>query len=374
LNEQRGRLLYFIVGAASVFIILWGIRSLANVLNPILLALVITITVLPMPAWFQKKKLPGWVAIGLTILVVLIILVMVIGTVVLSISRLSTSIPQYIAQANNNQSVQTATTTLPPEVTSLLNQIGSFVSPKMVSDFVIWLVGFLGPFVMQLGWTLLIFVFMLSAALTLPKQSRQIFSPDNSILKRVTSFTADVQHYVSVMTLINFLVGLGDALLLWILGVEYALLWGILAWFMGYIPSVGFILALIPPLILAWVTGGPATAIIVLIGYILINGSVQNFIQPKMMGDRLNISPLVVFLSLFVWAFILGGFGALLAVPLTLIIFAILDAFPSTEWLVALARAVPSDQDKEKRKAAAGRFSGVWGKFRDQIIPERNME
>ena len=99
------------------------------------------------------------------------------------------------------------------------------------------------------------------------------------------------------------------------MGVDYAVLWGLLAWFMGYIPSIGFMIALIPPVLMAYAQYGLQTALIVLVGYILINGGVQNFFQPKVMGQSLKISPVVVFVGLFIWGYLLGGIGAILAVP-----------------------------------------------------------
>ena len=135
---------------------------------------------------------------------------------------------------------------------------------------------------------------------------------------------------MSILTGINFLVGLGDAVFLMFLGVDYALLWGLLAWFMGYIPSIGFMIALVPPVLMAYVQYGLQTALVVLVGYILINGGVQNFIQPKLMGQGLRISPVVVFVGLFVWGFLLGGIGAIVAVPLTLLVLIIMENFEGT--------------------------------------------
>jgi len=128
-----------------------------------------------------------------------------------------------------------------------------------------------------------------------------------------------------------------DTIFLLILGVDFALLWGLLAFLLGYIPSVGFWFALIPPFILALFEFGITKALIVLVGYILINGSVQNFLQPKMMGSGLNLSPLVVVISLFFWAWVLGPIGALLAVPMTIIVKEIfLEGFDDTRGLAGL--------------------------------------
>jgi AI-2 transport protein TqsA len=140
-------------------------------------------------------------------------------------------------------------------------------------------------------------------------------------------------------------------------------LWGILAWFMGYIPSIGFIIALIPPLIIAWAQNGWTTALIVLVGYILINGSIQNFVQPKIMGQGLRISPVVVFVSLFVWAYLLGGIGAILAVPMTLLVLTILENFESTRTLTVLMRYT-GEKEEGERRAAIEQVKGLYTKAR----------
>ncbi len=181
------------------------------------------------------------------------------------------------------------------------------------------------------------------------------------IIGRVAALTEDVRKYMTVLTGINFLVGLGDTVFLLFLGVDYALLWGLLAWFMGYIPSIGFMIALIPPVLMAYAQYGLQTALIVLVGYILINGGVQNFYQPKVMGQRLRISPVVVFVGLFIWGYLLGGIGAILAVPLTLLVLIIMENFEGTRPLAILMRYT-GEEKKEERKEAAKHVKGLVGK------------
>ena len=175
---------------------------------------------------------------------------------------------------------------------------------------------------------LFIFAFMLSAAFSLRDKSFLGLSEDSPAMLSVQQFTLEVRQYVNIMTVINFLVAVGDTLILALLGIPFAPLWGILAFFMGFIPSIGWWISLIPPFLIAWAQFGIGTAVIVLLSYVLINGGVQNIVQPKMMGKGLRISPLVVFISVIVWATVLGGMGALIAVPLTMIVMKILDSCP----------------------------------------------
>jgi hypothetical protein len=173
--------------------------------------------------------------------------------------------------------------------------------------------------------------------------------------------------------MINLLVGVGDTVFLLILGVDFAVLWGLLAWLMGYIPSIGFMIALVPPVLMAYAQYGLQTALIVLIGYVLINGGVQNFIQPKRMGDSLKISPLVVFVSLFVWGYLLGGIGAILAVPLTMLIVLALENFPGTRTLAVLMRYTGETKSEEKQEALQ-EVRGLWDRMRRPFGADRESK
>jgi predicted PurR-regulated permease PerM len=182
-----------------------------------------------------------------------------------------------------------------------------------------------------------------------------------------------VRKYITVLTGVNFLVGLGDTVFLLVLGVDYALLWGLLAWFMGYIPSIGFIIALIPPVLMAYAEFGLSTALIVLVGYIVINGGVQNFYQPKVMGQRLKISPVIVFIGLFIWGYLLGGIGAILAVPLTLLVLIIMENFEVTRPLAVLMRYT-GEENKEERKEAAKHMKGLFNRVKRDISDEESTK
>lgn len=364
MNNISNRLVVFLVGGAAFFVILFGIRGLADILNPILLAAVITITALPIPSRLTKRGLPGWAALVLTILIVVLLLGLVIATVFFSVTKLSTELPAYMASASQ-QASQDLATTGDSETTAQIDAITVSMGPVAQG-----LLTSVIDLLVQFGLALFIFFFMISAALSLPTPSRLGLDPNTPIIGRISKLTEDVRKYMTVLTGVNFLVGLGDTIFLMFMGVDFAVLWGLLAWFMGYIPSIGFIIALIPPVLLAYAQYGLQTALIVLVGYILINGGVQNFYQPKVMGDRLRISPVIVFIGLFVWGFLLGGIGAILAVPMTLMLLILMENFEGTRPLAILFRYTGEDK-KEERQAAARSLQGLWGKVKGTVIPER---
>jgi len=367
MNNKPGQLVTYLVAFAAVFVVLFGIRGSASILNPILLAAVITITILPIPGRLTKRGLPGWLSLVLSILLVVAILLLVIGTIFFSVTKLSTELPIYLeegsAQATEDLST-TAGTTLNIQIEQVTKSLGPIAQGFLAAIFNVLVV---------FGLALVIFFFMISAALALPTPSRMGLDPRSSIIMRISELTEDVRKYMTVLTGINFLVGLGDVVFLIIMGIPYAPLWGLLAWFMGYIPSIGFMIALIPPVLLAYAMYGLQTAVIVAIGYILINGGIQNFIQPKIMGQKLKVSPLIVFIGLFVWGYLLGGIGAILAVPMTMLVIIIMENFEGTRPVAILMRYTGEDK-KEERQEAVKHVRGLWGKVEKTTSTEGEPE
>jgi predicted PurR-regulated permease PerM len=357
MNNLSSRLVIYLVAGASIFVILFGIRGSASIINPILLAMVITITVLPIPSRLTKRGLPGWMALVVSILLVVLLLGLVIATVFFSITKLTTELPTYMASASQ-QASEDLSATEGSETSTQIAQVSLSLGPVVAG-----LLASVFDLLVQFGLALAIFFFMISAALSLPAPSRLGMDPSMPVIKRVTELTEDVRKYMTVLTGVNFLVGMGDTLFLMFLGVDFAVLWGMLAWFMGYIPSIGFIIALIPPVLMAYAQYGLQTALVVLVGYVLINGGVQNFYQPKVMGQRLKISPVIVFIGLFIWGYLLGGIGAIMAVPLTLLVLIIMENFEGTRPLAILMRYT-GEEKKEERKEAAKDVRGLWGKMK----------
>jgi len=367
MNNVPGRLVIYLVAFASIFVVLFGIRASASIINPILLAAVITITVLPIPGRLTKRGLPGWLSLVLSILLVVAILLLVIGTIFFSVTKLSTELPIYLAEGSAQATEDlssTGTTTTSIQIDQVTTSIGPVAQGALTAILNV---------LVTFGLALVIFFFMISAALALPTPSRMGLDPSSSVIGRISELTEDVRKYMTVLTGINFLVGLGDVIFLMIMGVPYAVLWGLLAWFMGYIPSIGFMIALIPPVLMAYAMYGLQTAVIVAIGYILINGGIQNFIQPKIMGQKLSVSPLIVFIGLFIWGYLLGGVGAILAVPMTMLVIIIMENFEGTRPIAILMRYT-GEEKKEERQEAEKHVQGLWGKVKGTISSDHETE
>lgn len=365
LNKSVVQFVLLLVALACVFIIILGIQSSAYIINSILLASMITLAVLPIPRKLVQRGMKPSLALVISLLFVVGVLILIFALAFASINNVA-------------DEISGASTTQPPagegdaNPSDILVRIQNAVSPEDVNRILGSIVTAFGGVAAQFLAVMLIFIFMLSAVVVTPISDQMADVSESSYAQRFSDLTKDVQQYISITTLINFLVGFGNAVLLLILGVPFAILWGILAWIMGYIPVIGFWLALIPPTLLAWVTLGFPTAVIVFIGYVLINGSVENFIKPRVMGEGLNMSPLVVFISIFIWGWILGGAGAIVAIPITLMILSVLDSFEATRWIVVLLRP-PSSSEEHERNEANLKLKDLWGRA-SNVIKGQNGE
>jgi len=166
-------------------------------------------------------------------------------------------------------------------------------------------------------------------------------------------FAVGTRRYLVVSTVFGAIVALLDVGVLYLLHVPAPWLWGLLAFITNYIPNIGFVIGLIPPAVLALLAGGWKSMLLVIVLYIVINSVIQSGIQPKIVGGSVGLSGTLSFLSLIFWAFVLGAWGALLAIPLTLFARALLvDVDAHSRWVVPLLSGhhdeLLEDEDEEE--------------------------
>jgi AI-2 transport protein TqsA len=174
----------------------------------------------------------------------------------------------------------------------------------------------------------------------------------------LADFASGTRKYLVVTTVFGLIVAVLDTVALWIIGVPLAVTWGLLSFITNYIPNIGFVLGLIPPALLGLLQGGWGMAAAVIVVYCLLNVIVQSVIQPRFVGDSVGLSVTVTFVALFFWAWLIGGIGAILAIPLTLLGKALLvDVDPGAGWADAFLRDRPvarSAVDADKRADDVG--------------------
>ena len=331
------RTLIILLQLAAAVIVIGGIRTASWLVGPVFLALVIVITVHPVHARLHARGLPGWVATTLLVLVVYGVLVVLAGVVVVSLARLATLLPTYAPQFNELLASVTAElarfgvgTAQLREIAGTLNY-GRIVS--IVSGLLLGLTSLLGNLVFLLSLLLFLSIEASGAGTRLALIARD----RAPIAEALTGFTRQTRRYMGVNTVFGLVTGLVDWVMLALLGVPLALLWGLLVFITNYIPYIGFWIGLVPPVLLALLTGGWELAAIVFALYTVVNFVLTSVIQPKYVGDAVGISVSLTLVALVFWGWVLGTIGAILAVPLTLFVKALLvDVDPGVRWTNAI--------------------------------------
>jgi AI-2 transport protein TqsA len=331
------RTLIILLQLAAAVIVIGGVRTASWLVGPVFLALVIVITVHPVHARLRSRGLPGWVATTLLVLVVYGVLVVLAGVVVVSLARLATLLPAYAPQFNELLASVTAElarfgvgTAQLREIAGTLNY-GRIVS--IVSGLLLGLTSLLGNLVFLLSLLLFLSIEASGAGTRL-----ELIARDRApIAEALTGFTRQTRRYMGVNTVFGLVTGLVDWVMLAFLGVPLALLWGLLVFITNYIPYIGFWIGLVPPVLLALLTGGWELAAIVFALYTVVNFVLTSVIQPKYVGDAVGISVSLTLVALVFWGWVLGTIGAILAVPLTLFVKALrVDVDPRVRWTNAI--------------------------------------
>src|SRR5829696_233967 len=318
---------------AATVVVLAGIRLGAPILNPIFFAVVLTLLFSPVYAWLKRRGLPTPLAlvvmlIGLTILFLALFFILSI-----SITRFSERVGFYVTQLD----VELDNLDVLLERLGLSNvDLQEVVKPSALAGALGTVLSGVAGFLSDLFLILMIMLFLLGEGPSMMNRLRASVAEDNQQVARLTAVGQNVVLQFGLRAIVNLVTGAGVTVMLFLLGVDLALLWGILTFFLSFIPYIGLVLAVTPAVVLALAEFGVSRAVLVIVGVIVINILAENVLSPMMMGRGLNISPTIVFLSFIFWAWLLGGPGTFLALPITLFVAVMLDTFPETRWLASL--------------------------------------
>ncbi len=323
-----------LLGLASAVVISAGISGIRDILAPVLLTLVLTICASPVGAALEKRGVPRAIATGSVILVVFGLLAGFTYTLVIAFAQFATMLPDYADQL----------TAAGAAISSWLQSIGidaaqvqsvrqSF-DPSSILAFFGGLLGSVFGITGALVIVLTMLILMSADAVYVPTILRQLGRRRPSLATALHDYASGVRKYMVVTTLLGVVQGLLNTLALFILGVPAALLWGLLAFLCSFIPNVGYFFAIIPPIIFGFLVGGWPTALAVVVVYGIINAVVQSVVQPRVVGNAVSLSQTLTFFSVLFWAVLIGPIGAILAIPLTLLVRTILiDSDPDAQWI-----------------------------------------
>lgn len=320
---------------ASFVIIIAGMKAAESIIVPFLLSLFLSIIALPPFIWLQEKRIPKAIALA-TIILSFLIFIFLIGLLISSsVNDFLTKLPLY-EQKLENQTQSLIAWLIEKGFVEPEFQISTAFNPAVILTIVGDAFNQLSNLFANGFLILLTVIFILLEEASLPKKINKMFSNPDTSLSRIKSVTQNINKYIALKTILNLCNALLVTVFLFFMGVDYYLLWGLLAFILNYIPTIGSFFALLPPALLALVQFGFVEAIVVVIGFVIINTLVGNIIEPRFMGRGLGLSTLVVFLSLIFWGWVLGPIGMLLSVPLTITIKIALDSSDETRWLAIL--------------------------------------
>ncbi|MBD1581649.1 AI-2E family transporter [Pseudoalteromonas sp. S16_S37] len=324
-----------LVVLASLVIVLAGVKLASDIIVPFILAAFIAIICNPLLKFFARFHIPKGIAIIIVICLVLGIGTSIAGLVGQSVNDFSQQLPSYREQLQS-KFLWLVDTAAQHNILIDKQQIISLFDPgKMIDMASSMLTGF-GGVMANVFLIILTVVFMLFEAPTITNKVHLALDDPEMKIKQIDRFLESINSYLAIKTMVSLGTGLCASLLLWLLDIDYFILWGVVAFLLNYIPNIGSIIAAIPAVLLALLTQGPLIAGIVAIGYVTINTVMGNIVEPKYMGRGLGLSALVVFLSLIFWGWLLGTVGMLLSVPLTMVVKIALENSEDGRWLATM--------------------------------------
>jgi AI-2 transport protein TqsA len=338
-NLYRGTRVLII--AATLVIIIGGINQAQPVLVMFLVSIFLALLGTPMVLWLKRKRIPSVVAV-LIVMAGMITLLLMIGTVVgTSLNRFSGALPFYQTRIQEKVSV----------LKELLSKKGigvtdkvllEYINPVKVMSLTAGMVAGLGSVLSNIVLILLTVAFILLEASSFPVKLRAVLGNPQASFPQFTTFVGDIKRYMAIKTVISLTVGILIWIWLSILGVDFPVLWGFLAFLLHYVPNLGSIIAAVPAVLLALIQLGMGYAVLAAAGYLIVEFILGNAVEPRLMGHRLGLSTLVVFLSLIVWGSLLGPVGVVLCIPLTMTLKFACESNEDTQWIAILLGREPS--------------------------------
>ena len=314
---KRGPLPW-LIGGACVVLIVSGMRAASGILNPMLMAGFLALLLQPLTVKLRRWGVAGGLAVTFVVIAVVLSGLTLVAFVGVSLRQLALQFPVYREQLNGL--VSSLNALLARYNIDAFDYLQRAAQGPEVGRWVLNASGSMAAALSNLVLMLFIFAFMLGGMWELERRASTRSRDHSPLAARFLAFSDTIRGYMGVRAVLGLVAAVLDYVLLQVLGVDYALLWGVLSFLLSFVPNIGFTLSLIPPTLLALVEGGWQEALIVFVGYQLINNVLDNVVGPRFVGREMKISALLSFLSVIFWAWVLGPTGAILSVPLTVLI------------------------------------------------------
>lgn len=340
-----------LVAAAALIIVIAGLKQASSLLLPVIVALFLSLLCVPPMRWLETRGLPTWAALVIVMLVATIAVVLVTAVVGNSVAEFQREMPLYRQRLDQILS----------DGISSLQRIGIDVAAEDLSDkldtsqlmgLVAATASGLLSVMSNVFLVVLTMVFMLLEASGFRgKLIQALGKASDDDLADWREISLRVQKYLAIKAQVSLLTGSLVTASCLVLGVDFPLLWGLIAFLFNFVPNIGSIIAAVPACLLALIQLGTGPFLVLAAAYVAINVVIGNVLEPRMMGRRLGLSTLVVFLSLLFWGWVWGPVGMLLSVPLTVVVKIMLEHSEDFRWLAIMLG--PGDEDIPELPKAA---------------------
>jgi AI-2 transport protein TqsA len=364
--------LIILLGVAAALAVALGLREFSKILGPVFLALVLSITVHPVRRLADRYHLPAWLGIILSLIAVYGIVVGLFAILVVAGIQFATLLQDYAPQFQ--AFLQQASQVLLSVGVSQekLEGLAGELSPSRLVELAASVIGGIAGVLSDIFFLIVLLFFTVADAGGFASKLTKISVRGQRLADAFQQFAHGTRQYLAVATIFGLIVASCDVVALWILDIRYAWLWGLLAFITNYIPNIGFIIGLAPPTIIALLDHDVVTAVIVVVVYCVLNFVIQTIIQPRVVGVTVGLSATLSFLSLIIWATILGAAGAFLAIPLSLFVKSLfVDVDPEHDWLAPL---LSSEKPEEAAELEAGDGADVGESTEGSIATEPVVE
>jgi len=320
---------------AAFVVVVAGMRAADSLMVTFLLSGFFAIICAPPFLYMAKKGLPQWLSLILVVIFICLIQFLFISIITTSLNSFSNDLPVY--QERLRVQIEGFLTLVEAWGLNVPKEkLMQHFDPSTVFRLAVNTLGNLGGVLSNSFLIILTVIFMLFEGASLPAKLNHAFGESSTHMDHIQRFLENVKQYMTIKVLISIATGAVIYLWLQVLGVEYPMLWGLIAFLLNFVPNIGSIIAAVPTTLLALIQLGPLHALLTALGYLVTNMVMGNVIEPRYMGRELGLSTLVVFLSLVFWGWVLGPVGMLLSVPLTMLLKIAFESSHETQWLAIL--------------------------------------
>ena len=322
-----------IITLAAVVVIVAGMKAASALIVPFMIATFLAlITVRPM-LWLQANRVPTVLAALLIVLTILTALTVVGVVVGRSLAAFTAALPAYQEQLQGIMDGAVAFLAQYTDSDQSVERVRDLINPGWAMGLAATLLNAVRDIMTNTLLITFTVIFILLEASSFPTKIDAAFGESARSLTGARQFLDDLGRYLGIKTLVSIVTGLLVWLLTWKLGLDFPRLWGMLAFLLNYIPTLGSIIAAVPAVLLALVQLGVPEATATAVGFMAINIAFGNFIEPRLMGYGVGISPLIVFVGLIFWGWVFGPVGMLLSVPLSMSLKLALENDERTRWV-----------------------------------------